>query len=69
MTSGKLAAVILVSMLVVMALVEVSEARNCFDDCMGQCMPIKYATRPQCESQCDQACKSIGEPGKPGHHH
>ncbi|KAK1313411.1 hypothetical protein QJS10_CPA06g00995 [Acorus calamus] len=35
MASGKLAAVILVSMLVVMASVEVSEARNCFNDCMG----------------------------------
>ncbi|KAK1259009.1 hypothetical protein QJS04_geneDACA017963 [Acorus gramineus] len=73
MACKKVNVILLVSMLVVvMASVEMAEAGTCYNDCMIQCMPIKYATRPQCESQCDQACKSIGQPGKPhrrqGHH-
>ncbi|KAK1281567.1 hypothetical protein QJS10_CPB22g00757 [Acorus calamus] len=56
MACKKVNVILLVSMLVVvMASVEMAEAGTCYNDCMIQCMPIKYATRPQCESQCDQA--------------
>lgn len=67
MASGKLAAVVLVAMVVFVCAssaemaAAVSVNQGCYAECHAKCMAIQGSQEPMCNGQCTRACDTVND--------